>query len=221
MSRKIIKIDPIIKERLPFTGLGCLQATVDVNPISYVWAELRMELADLIEGAERTIISEIPTIEATRKAYKILGKDPSRYRPSAEALIRRLASGKEVPEVNTVVDCLNYVSIVTGFSIGGYDTNSIGEEITLCIGKADEEYKGIGRQGLFNIEHLPVLRDEQGAFGCPTSDSIRSAILESTQQCLWVLFDFGESDNLHRALDFAAHVLHQRGDGTDIDTWIV
>ena len=90
------------------------------------------------------------------------GKDPSRYRPSAEALIRRVLQGKPLYQKNTFVDLINLASIAYGYSIGGFDADKfVGDTLTLGVGKAGEPYEGIGRCVL-NIEGLPVYRDELG-----------------------------------------------------------
>jgi DNA/RNA-binding domain of Phe-tRNA-synthetase-like protein len=90
-------------------------------------------------------ISQIPAISASRKAYKACGKDPARYRLSAEALLRRVVNRNEIYQINNVVDLLNLVSISTGFSIGGYDADKIDGDIIYGIGKPNEPYIGIGR----------------------------------------------------------------------------
>ncbi|MAT53587.1 MAG: hypothetical protein CMN32_03845 [Saprospirales bacterium] len=146
-------------------------------------------------------IHDLPAIAATRKAYKALGKDPSRYRPSAEALLRRVVQGKGLYRVNNVVDALNLVSITSGYSIGGYDAEKINGAVTLGRGQADEPYEAIGR-GALNIEGLPVLRDDTGTFGSPTSDSQRTMVTEATEYFLAVFFDFsGHPPLLQAAMD--------------------
>jgi DNA/RNA-binding domain of Phe-tRNA-synthetase-like protein len=153
-------------------------------------------------------IRALPAIQAAKTAYRTLGKDPSRYRPSAEALTRRVVSGKDLYRINNVIDVLNLVSIKYGFSIGGYDRNMIEGSIEMCAGHAEEPYEAIGR-GLLNIEHLPVLRDRKGAFGSPTSDSVRTMVTEQTQQFLMIVFDFGRSNLLETCLDDATQLYRQ------------
>ncbi|MEZ5826160.1 MAG: phenylalanine--tRNA ligase beta subunit-related protein [Geminicoccaceae bacterium] len=129
-------------------------------------------------------------IAATRAAYKALGKDPSRYRPAAEALARRVAQGKGLGSINSIVDINNIVSLETGLSIGSYDIAAIGDGIVLRAAVAGESYEGIGR-GPLNLEGLPVLADERGPFGSPTSDSERSMVGEQARRILFMIFDFG------------------------------
>lgn len=146
-------------------------------------------------------ITELPAVAATRRAYKMLGKDPSRYRPSAEALLRRVVQGKGLYWVNNVVDALNLVSATSGFSIGGYDAACINGPVTMDIGRRGEPYRAIGR-GVLNVEGLPVLRDDTSAFGSPTSDSQRTMVSAQTEYFLAVFFDFvGLLPPLQAAMD--------------------
>jgi DNA/RNA-binding domain of Phe-tRNA-synthetase-like protein len=130
-----------------------------------------------------------------RSAYKGLGKDPSRYRGSAEALLRRVLSGKGLYQINTVVDINNLVSLESFLPMGSYDTTNLDAPIELRIGRAGEAYRGIGKDEM-NIENLPVFADVHGAFGSPTSDSERAMIRLETEQLLMVIFSFAGADGL-------------------------
>ncbi|MGB1206964.1 MAG: B3/4 domain-containing protein [Chitinophagales bacterium] len=134
-------------------------------------------------------IGKLPNIAESRAAYKRLGKEPSRYRLSAEALMRRIVKGKSIYQINNVVDVINLVSMQSGYSIGGYNAEKIVGNVIFGIGKQAEPYEAIGR-GSLNIEFLPVFRDKLGAFGSPTSDSLRTMISHDTQQLLMVIIDF-------------------------------
>ena len=132
-------------------------------------------------------IKEMPSIQATRQAYKRCGKDPSRYRPSGEALVRRTLQGKELYRVSTAVDLINLASIAYGYSIGGFDADKIqGAALTLGIGREGEPYEGIGR-GPLNIAGLPVWRDELGGIGTPTSDNERTKMDLQTVRLLAIV----------------------------------
>jgi DNA/RNA-binding domain of Phe-tRNA-synthetase-like protein len=125
---------------------------------------------------------------------------------SAEALLRRTVQGKELYRVNNVVDLLNLVSVSTGFSIGGYDAGKIDGAVVFGIGHADEPYEGIGR-GKLNIESLPVFRDNLGAFGSPTSDSVRTSVTLETKRFLMIIIDFGALPELEQATEMAVKLL--------------
>lgn len=126
-------------------------------------------------------INSIPAIAATRKAYKACGKDPNRYRPSQEQLMRRIVRGLGLYYVNALVDAGNELSLKTGCSVGCFDADKIeGRRITLGVGREGEPYEGIGR-GLLNIEGLPVFRDAIGGIGTPTSDNERTKLSLDTR----------------------------------------
>ncbi|MEE4287226.1 MAG: phenylalanine--tRNA ligase beta subunit-related protein [Mariniphaga sp.] len=189
-----ISISKEIKEKVPEIRLSCIECDVYVLETNdLLWDEIRKKTDELSADLKTDQISKIPAIAASRKAYKACGKDPARYRLSAEALLRRVVKNKGLYQVNNVVDVLNLVSITSGFSIGGYDCEKIKGEVELGIGTAADPYEGIGR-GRMNIEFLPTFRDEKGAFGTPTSDSERTAVSTATKRFLMVIIDFGEGD---------------------------
>ena len=190
-------------------SLGLLLAQVEVveslpaldDIFDEVLQNRRAELEDVTVG-------QLPVISATRKAYKAYGKDPSRYRPSAEALLRRVMKGDSLYRINNVVDLLNLVSIQTGISIGGYNLEKIEGEIQIRIGLENEPYQAIGR-GELNMGGLPVLADSFSAFGCPTSDSVRTSVTNDCRYFLMVLFDFEKNHEslkayLSKAKEFLA-----------------
>ena len=125
-------------------------------------------------------LKQLPGIAATRSVYKACGKDPSRYRPASEQLIRRILQGKELYQIDTLVDLVNLASIAFGYSIGGFDADKfVGDTLTLGVGREGEPYEGIGR-GPINIAGLPVYRDAEGGVGTPTSDHERTKMTLST-----------------------------------------
>ena len=145
------------------------------------------------------------SIAATRAVYKACGKDPSRYRPASEALIRRMLQGKELYQIDTLVDLINLASIAYGYSIGGFDADKfVGDTLTLGIGREGEPYEGIGR-GMINIHGLPVYRDAQGGVGTPTSDNERTKIDLHTRYLL-VLIN-GYDGNRDRVAENAQYIL--------------
>ena len=163
-----------------FVG-ACVEAQVKNSPYC---AELWQEINALGEHYRQVLSTEtlkaVSGIEATRRVYRACGKDPSRYRPAAEALIRRQLKGKDLYQVDTLVDLVNLASIRYGYSIGGFDADKFqGDTLTLGVGREGEPYEGIGR-GMINIAGLPVYRDAVGGVGTPTSDNERTKIGLST-----------------------------------------
>lgn len=166
-----------------------------------LWQEIN-DFTQELRAAETTEgIKQQPAIAATREAYKRCGKDPSRYRPSAEALRRRLLRGLELYRIDTLVDLINLVSLRTGYSIGGFDADKIqGTDLCLGVGHAEEPFEGIGR-GVLNIEGLPVFRDAVGGIGTPTSDNERTKMDVGTRHILAIIN--GYDDNLERLQEAA------------------
>ena len=171
----------IVSQEIEQVCPGFIGAAVEAQVVNTPYCEeLWKEIHALGEEYRTTLttesIKQLSAIEATRRVYKVCGKDPSRYRPAAEALIRRMLQGKELYQIDTLVDLINLASIRFGYSIGGFDADKFhGDTLTLGVGKKDEPYEGIGR-GLINIEGLPVYRDATGGVGTPTSDHERTKI---------------------------------------------
>lgn len=162
-------------------------------------------------------IKDMPAIQATRQAYKACGKDPSRYRPSAEALCRRILRGIALYQIDTLVDLINLVSIATGYSIGGFDADKIaGNHLELGIGKAGEPYEGIGR-GELNIENMPVYRDAIGGIGTPTSDNERTKLSLGTTHLLTIINGYSGADGLGEAAGQMTQLLKEFAEATQIE----
>ena len=187
-----------------FVG-ACVEAEVVNTPYSEgLWQEIHALGEQLRSSLTTESLKKLSGIAATRRVYKACGKDPSRYRPASEALIRRMLQGKELYQIDTLVDLINLASIKFGYSIGGFDANKfVGDTLTLGIGKTEEPYEGIGR-GMLNIEGLPVYRDAVGGVGTPTSDNERTKITLSTTR-LCVLIN-GYDGNEQRVADNARFI---------------
>ncbi|WP_291860269.1 B3/4 domain-containing protein [Marinilabilia sp.] len=201
---------PEISEVFSDLKLGCLLSSVIVEEASEELVQKMKNEIDLLSTQlDAETIRELPPVKALKQSYRALGKDPNRYRPAAESLLRRVSKGKGLYHVNNVVDCLNLVSVKTGFSICGYDLSRINGDVSLGKGKAGEPYEGIGR-GDLNIENLPVFRDSTGAFGSPTSDSARTLIDSETQSVLMIIPSFdGDKEGLERATEMLSEALRQ------------
>ena len=131
----------------------------------------------------------------------------ARYRPSAEALRRRLLRGIPLYQIDTLVDLINLVSLKTGFSIGGFDADKItGEALELGIGRVGEPFEGIGR-GELNIEGLPVYRDALGGIGTPTSDHERTKMGLETTHILALVNGYGGVQQLSEAAEMIQQLL--------------
>ena len=191
---KDIVIDSEMKKLWKDSVLGCIRCKVKVEESS---KELLQEIDDFSKELQNTLqkVPDIPKreqIAVTRRAYRAFGKDPSRYRSSAEAMCRRIVQGKGLYHINNVVDCGNLFSIKTGYSLGIYDAEKVGEKLIWRVAPEGTCYKGIGKDEI-NVEFLPVLEDEKGPFGNPTSDSVRTRVTEETREILAVVFGFAET----------------------------
>src|ERR1700719_4359524 len=193
-----VMIDAMLKAKCPKTALGCVtaQAEAPTSPAELV-AELNGCEQTILRLMEPRTVLESGQILATRAAYKALGKDPARYRGSAEALLRRIIAGKGLPRINAVVDIINLVSVESRLPIGLYDLAHVSGDITFRAGRAGETYKGIGKYDL-NLEGLPVFCDAVGPHGSPTSDSERTMVTSETRNVLAVIISFGGKDGLDR-----------------------
>ena len=127
--------------------------------------------------------AEVPGAADARALYKVLGLDPTKTRPSNEALLRRVLKGEALYRVNTLVDALNLCSLRYQLPFGLYDLARVRPPVVLRKGRAGESYEGI-RKGPVNVQDRPTLADEEGAFGNPTSDSARTMITLQTTSAL-------------------------------------
>lgn len=216
-----LSIHPDLKSALPSLALGCVSASIKVEKHSAaLWQEIDVHLAQLASTFKPDQINSIPQIAAMRAAYKALGKDPSRYRGSAEALLRRVLSGKGLYQINSVVDINNLVSLESLNPAGTYDLEKITLPMELRVGRAGESYKGIGKD-LINIESLPVFADAAGPFGSPTSDSERAMVTLETKKILMVVFSFTGPEGQERWMQRAGELLRQYSGGDGIETSLV
>ena len=199
VSKKIEQVCPT------FVG-ACVEAEVVNTPFcKALWKEIE-ELGNHYKATLTTeTLKEMSSIAATRSVYRACGKDPSRYRPASEALIRRILQGKALYQIDTLVDLINLASIAYGYSIGGFDADKfVGDTLTLGIGREGEPYEGIGR-GLINIQGLPVYRDAIGGVGTPTSDNERTKIDLSTRHLMVLINGYDGCEQ--RVKDNARYIL--------------
>lgn len=194
-----------IKHVCPTFVGACVEAQVTNSPYcKELWDEINALGEKFRQELTTESLKELPSIAATRNIYKACGKDPSRYRPASEALIRRMLQGKELYQRDTLVDLVNLASIAYGYSIGGFDADKfVGDTLTLGIGREGEPYEGIGR-GMINIHGLPVYRDAQGGVGTPTSDNERTK-MQLTTTHLVVLIN-GYDGNTQRVTENAEYI---------------
>lgn len=150
-------------------------------------AEVQRACASFRERYGEGRSSEVPGAADARTLYKALGIDPTKTRPSNEALLRRALKGEALYRINTLVDALNLVSLREQLPFGLYDLRRVRPPVLLRKGAPGEAYEGI-RKGPVNVEGRPVLVDADGPFGNPTSDSARTSITLATRDALVVAY---------------------------------
>lgn len=206
-----------IRQACPhFFGTAVYMSIRNTPSSEKLWDEINKTIEHFRETYTKDSIKELSSIRATRTAYRSCGKDPSRYRPSGEALCRRILSGKDLYRVDTVVDLINLASMVYGYSIGGFDADKIqGHTITLGIGREGELYEGIGR-GPLNIAGMPVYRDAAGGFGTPTSDNERTKLHEESTHLLAIVNGYdGNEHNVHATANYIIRLACAYADGKE------
>ena len=204
-----ISINPLIYDVCP--EFISIQFECDVKNTDFnesLWHEIETFTTDYRKNNKIKDINKFTPILATRNTYKKFRKDPNRYRPSAEALRRRILKNEDLYKINTLVDAINLISLKTGYSIGGFDADLIQGSLELGIGQKDEKFEAIAR-GFFNIEGLPVYRDSAGGIGTPTSDEERTKIGLGTKKLLMLLNAYSGKIGLEEAVEYSKDVLEK------------
>lgn len=215
-----VKIDNDLKGKFNNIKLGVIQYKALVQ-------ESLKELSDKLDGLCVELqqkfsiedILKIQSIQDIRGAYKLFGKDPSRYRVSSEALLRRILQGKGMYKVNNIVDVNNLVSLKYLLPMGSYDLDKVNDYIIFRIGKESEEYKGIGKDNI-NLLNMPIFSDDKGAFGSPTSDSNRTMITDDSENLLMIMISFSQED-IEGKLVEVIEILKKYVNATEIEYSIV
>lgn len=217
MNIKITVSEEIRKLCPDFVGAAVYAQVQNTKYNKELWAEINRFDAELKSTSCIEDIKNLPAIAAIREAYRRCGKDPGRYRPSAEALRRRLLRDIPLYQIDTLVDLINLVSLRTGYSIGGFDADKVvGDNIELGIGKADEPFEGIGR-GVLNIHGLPLYRDAQGGIGTPTSDHERTKLTMHTTHLLALINGYSGHDGINEAAQMTIELLRHYAAADDIE----
>ncbi len=215
-----ILIDNIIKEKTPDFNIGVMICDVkiyDNTNVSKLVTECEEEIS---KNIDITDVVNLDIIKDARDAYKIYGKDPSRYRLAAESLYRRLAKGNTLYRINNVVDLGNVLSLSSRKSVAVLDYNKIQGDIHIRLGRSSDEYYGIGR-GKLNIENIPLYEDDIGPFGSTTSDTERTMITDKTSKILLFIVSFSGDEDLMYELEYAQDVYEKYANGSNFELYIV
>ncbi len=152
-----------------------------------VWAEVDRVTAEMRARHGGKAPADIPELQPARELYRRTGADPTKVRPSSEALLRRVLRGEALYRINSLVDAINLCSLEFLLPIGLYDADRIVGPVTARLGRPGEAYESLGK-GVFSVAGRLALFDDRGPFGGPTNDSRRTAVTEQTTRCLAVIF---------------------------------
>ncbi len=178
-----------IQIELPGVRLGIIEA--DGVQVVLADPDLAQVVNDICKRKRQEFtvesLAQAEPVRTVRGMFRGWGMDPSKWRPSSEALLRRVVQGKGVYQISNIVDVCNLCSIETGWPYGLYDTSRIRPPITFRHGARGESYERVGKE-MWHVEGRPVLVDAEGPFGSPISDSTRSMVTESTRDVLMTIY---------------------------------
>lgn len=183
-----VSISDEIKKMLPLK-IGLItynNITIGETP---QWIHGRIDLfqEELTLALEGKSVTAIQGVKEWREIFKIIGTDPSRYRPSHEALFRRIIKGQKLPSIHSGADMNNLFSMKYEIPMGIYDLMHINGPVTVRVGGESDTYEGInGRE--MNMSGKLLTSDHDGAFGSPIVDSKRTMVTETTTRALQVLY---------------------------------
>ncbi|HJE39958.1 MAG: hypothetical protein C7K11_07895 [Candidatus Amulumruptor caecigallinarius] len=199
-----ISIAPVIARACPDYKMILLTADVVNTPTpEALTAAIKRYGESVVSLFEMPDIARRPGIAATRAIYKALGKEPNRYRPSQEQMMRRFLKGQGLYTVSALVDTGNLLSLMSGYSVGVFDADKIaGGSLRIDVGRAGQPYEGIGR-GPVNIEGLPVVCDAEGPIGSPTTDNERTKTSLGTTRIVATIHAFGPDMPLDATAELA------------------
>ena len=187
-----------------------VRTEIDVEPFVLELYELEvtaprddfeLEVARTIQVAKS---GEVGGVGRARELYRQFGLDPTRVRPSSEALLRRLTKGEPLPRINSLVDVANALSVQLQVPVGLYDLDKVkGDELVIRLGVEGEGYTGIGKEHV-NVAGRICVADAEGPCGNPSADSARTMITTETERAAWVYFLPVRDDDIDRTAELIA-----------------
>jgi DNA/RNA-binding domain of Phe-tRNA-synthetase-like protein len=187
-----------------------VRCEIDVDPVTLELYELEvtpprddfeLEVARTIQVAKS---GEVPAAGRARELYRRFGLDPTRVRPSSEALLRRLKKGEPMPRINSLVDVANAMSVQLQVPVGLYDLDKVkGDELVIRLGAEGEGYTGIRKERV-NVAGRICVADAEGPCGNPSADSARTMITTATERAAWIYFLPVREDDIDRTAELVA-----------------
>lgn len=184
-----IQVSPELLAKIPHFKMAAIEyrnIIVGESP-QMVKGRLQLFQESIYFDLEEKKVTDLPGIHEWRQIFKITGKDPNRYRHSAEALMRRIQKQNYIAPVQSAIDINNFFSLQYQVPIGIYDLDLLSKPVTIRIGRAGEEYMGLNGR-LNSLEHLLISADQQGPFGSPFVDSERTPVTMETKNALQLIY---------------------------------
>ena len=187
-----------------------LRREIDVDVVALELYELevtppRDDFELEVKRAEQAVKNgDVGPVERAREVYRHFGVDPTKVRPSSEALLRRLKKGESLPRINSLVDVANAMSVQLQVPVGLYDLGKVkGDELVVRLGAAGESYEGIGKDRV-NVAGRICVADADGPIGNPSADSARTMITTDTENAAWIYFLPVRDDDIDRTAELVA-----------------
>ena len=187
-----------------------VRCEIDVDPVALELYELevtppRDDFELEVKRAEQAVrTGEVGPADRARQLYRKFGLDPTRVRPSSEALLRRMKKGESLPRINSLVDVANALSVQLQVPVGLYDLDKVkGEELVIRLGAEGESYAGIGKEKV-NVAGRICVADAEGPIGNPSADSARTMITTETERAAWIYFLPVRDDDVDRTAELVA-----------------
>jgi DNA/RNA-binding domain of Phe-tRNA-synthetase-like protein len=187
-----------------------LRCEIDVDVVGLELYELevtppREDFELEVKRATQAVRSgDVPSLDRARKLYRRFGTDPTRMRPSSEALMRRIKKGEPLPRINSLVDVANAMSVQLQVPVGLYDLAKVrGDELVIRLGREGEAYEGIGKENV-SVAGRICVADAEGPCGNPSADSARTMITTDTESAAWVYFLPVRDDDIDRTAELIA-----------------
>jgi len=163
--------------------------------------DFELEVARATQAARTGTVGDVAR---ARALYRRFGVDPTRVRPSSEALLRRLKKGEPLPRVNSLVDVANAMSVQLQVPVGLYDLDKAsGDELSIRLGAEGEGYEGIRKEHV-NVAGRLCVADAEGPLGNPSADSARTMITTDTQRAAWIYFLPVTDEEIDRTAELVA-----------------
>ncbi|KAA0547332.1 hypothetical protein FZW96_10660 [Bacillus sp. BGMRC 2118] len=184
-----VTIDSSVSSKVPDFKVGIItyeEITVSSSP-QMIKGRFQLYQESIAFDLDNQPLSEFQGIKEWRSVFKKLGMDPSKYRPSHEALTRRIAKRDFLAPIHSAADINNFFSLQYGIPIGIYDKQNLTGDILIKLGQKDEQYEGLNNR-IIDANQKLISTDESGPFGSPFVDSRRTAVTEETISAIQIAY---------------------------------